>query len=258
MTGASIETTLELWASSLRDVKARMRGLFTQRVAASANLFLGSVLRRSGHSTTHDLAKPASQRRDLIRCKLCYLPASITYRSSCRHRACAPAKVRRIHPHAVKNDTEFACKGNLRALHPATSGHIERPALQTGKARGPRQHYMRGLEQYGSHHRVADLADAAIAIGFAGLIFLRRQPEVGTHGAGLFEPGRVIDCRAIGQRNQGTDTRRTHQPLANFVGAGDPEHLASSASRQSPSIIVAARDYPASGSRSSRFGDHIV
>ncbi|TCP72048.1 hypothetical protein C8J31_1774, partial [Rhizobium sp. PP-CC-2G-626] len=37
MVGASIETTLELWASSLRDVKARMRGLFTQeRVAASA------------------------------------------------------------------------------------------------------------------------------------------------------------------------------------------------------------------------------
>lgn len=30
MAGASIETTLELWAASLRDVKARMRGLFTQ------------------------------------------------------------------------------------------------------------------------------------------------------------------------------------------------------------------------------------
>jgi hypothetical protein len=40
MTGASIETTLELWASSLRDVKGRMRELFTQeRVATSANLF---------------------------------------------------------------------------------------------------------------------------------------------------------------------------------------------------------------------------
>lgn len=39
MTGASIETTLELWASSLRDVKGQMRRLFTQeRVAASANL----------------------------------------------------------------------------------------------------------------------------------------------------------------------------------------------------------------------------
>ena len=41
MAGASIETTLELWASSLRDVKARIRPLFTQeRVAASAGLFL--------------------------------------------------------------------------------------------------------------------------------------------------------------------------------------------------------------------------
>ena len=45
MCGASIETTLELWASSLRDVKARMRGLFLQeRVAASAGLFLDGLL----------------------------------------------------------------------------------------------------------------------------------------------------------------------------------------------------------------------
>jgi hypothetical protein len=37
MTSASIKTALELWASSLPDVKARMRPLFTQeRVAASA------------------------------------------------------------------------------------------------------------------------------------------------------------------------------------------------------------------------------
>ena len=49
MTGASIETTLELWATSLRDVKARMRGLFTQeRVAASAGLFLEDCRATSG------------------------------------------------------------------------------------------------------------------------------------------------------------------------------------------------------------------
>ncbi|MGH7038844.1 MAG: IS701 family transposase, partial [Stellaceae bacterium] len=42
---ASIETTLELWASALREVKARMRPLFTQeRVAVSAGLFLDSLL----------------------------------------------------------------------------------------------------------------------------------------------------------------------------------------------------------------------
>jgi hypothetical protein len=38
MSGASIETTLELWGSSLREAKARIRPLFTQeRVAASAD-----------------------------------------------------------------------------------------------------------------------------------------------------------------------------------------------------------------------------
>jgi SRSO17 transposase len=45
MAGASVETTLELWASSLRDVKARMRPLFGQeRVAVSAGRFLDGLL----------------------------------------------------------------------------------------------------------------------------------------------------------------------------------------------------------------------
>ncbi len=42
---ASIEATLELWASSLREVKGRIRPLFSQaRVAASAGLFLDGLL----------------------------------------------------------------------------------------------------------------------------------------------------------------------------------------------------------------------
>ncbi len=45
MTEASIETTLELWASSLREVKTRMRPLFSQeRIAASAKSFLDGLL----------------------------------------------------------------------------------------------------------------------------------------------------------------------------------------------------------------------
>jgi SRSO17 transposase len=45
LSGVSIEATLELWASSLRDVKARMRPLFSQeRVAASASSFLDRLL----------------------------------------------------------------------------------------------------------------------------------------------------------------------------------------------------------------------
>ena len=45
MAGASIETTLELWASSLRDVETRIRPLFGQkRVVASAGQFLDGLL----------------------------------------------------------------------------------------------------------------------------------------------------------------------------------------------------------------------
>src|SRR3978361_528584 len=44
MSAASLETTLDLWASSLRAVKERMRPLFTQdRVAGSAHAFLDGV-----------------------------------------------------------------------------------------------------------------------------------------------------------------------------------------------------------------------
>jgi hypothetical protein len=44
---APIETTLELWASTLRDVKRRTRGLFAQeRTAVNAGLFLDGLLER--------------------------------------------------------------------------------------------------------------------------------------------------------------------------------------------------------------------
>jgi SRSO17 transposase len=45
MAGESVETTLELWASSLRDVKARIGPLFNQkRVAVSAGKFLDGLV----------------------------------------------------------------------------------------------------------------------------------------------------------------------------------------------------------------------
>lgn len=71
MTGASIEPTLELWASSLRDVKARMRGLFGQeRVAASAGLFLDGLLgderRKTGWMRAEAAGDPGPWRQQAI------------------------------------------------------------------------------------------------------------------------------------------------------------------------------------------------
>ena len=71
MSGASIETTLELWASSLRDVKERIRPLFTQeRVAASAGLFLDGLLgderRKTGWMRAEAAGDPGPWRQQAI------------------------------------------------------------------------------------------------------------------------------------------------------------------------------------------------
>ncbi len=68
---ASIETTLELWASSLRDVKGRIRPLFTQeRVALSAGQFLDGLLggeqRKTGWSRAEAAGDPGPWRQQAI------------------------------------------------------------------------------------------------------------------------------------------------------------------------------------------------
>jgi len=71
MAGASIETTLEAWALSLRDVKARIRPLFTQeRVASSASQFLDGLLgnepRKTGWMRAEAASDPGPWRQQAI------------------------------------------------------------------------------------------------------------------------------------------------------------------------------------------------
>jgi SRSO17 transposase len=71
MVGASIEATLELWASSLRDVKARMRPLFTQeRVVRSAGQLLDGLLgeerRKTGWMRAEAAGDPGPWRQQAI------------------------------------------------------------------------------------------------------------------------------------------------------------------------------------------------
>ena len=63
MTGLAIEATLELWASSLRDIKSRMRPLFSQeRVAISAGQFLDGLLGEERRKTGWMRAEAAGDR----------------------------------------------------------------------------------------------------------------------------------------------------------------------------------------------------
>ena len=71
MAGASIEATLEFWASSLRDVKGRIASLFGQeRVAASAGRFLDGLLgnepRKTGWMRAEAAGDPGPWRQQAI------------------------------------------------------------------------------------------------------------------------------------------------------------------------------------------------
>jgi SRSO17 transposase len=71
MTGVAVEDALELWASSLREVKRRLRPLFTQeRVAVSAGLFLDGLLgperRKTGWMRAEAAGDPGPWRQQAI------------------------------------------------------------------------------------------------------------------------------------------------------------------------------------------------
>jgi SRSO17 transposase len=71
MAGASVEATLELWALSLRNVKARIRPLFSQeRVARSAGQFLDGLLgnepRKTGWMRAEAASDPGPWRQQAI------------------------------------------------------------------------------------------------------------------------------------------------------------------------------------------------
>jgi hypothetical protein len=64
MIGASIKTTLELWASSLREVKKRIRPLFAQeRAALNAGLFVDGLLGDERRKTGWMLPRIGRSRR---------------------------------------------------------------------------------------------------------------------------------------------------------------------------------------------------
>ena len=71
MASGSVEATLELWASSLRDVKGRFRPLFQQeRMAASAGLFLDALLgperRKTGWMRAEAAGDPGPWRQQAL------------------------------------------------------------------------------------------------------------------------------------------------------------------------------------------------
>ena len=128
--------------------------------------------------------------------------------------------------------THIRCRmmASLRASSTLARFMPRRPATSSAQRfrveneTGPGQHHVGRLVEHAPHHRVAHLADPAGDVGLAGLVLLRREPEVSAHRARSREPARLVDRRGEGDRHQRTDARHRHQPTAGRVLADDAQH----------------------------------
>ena len=126
MAGASIEATLGFWASSLRDVKERMRPLFTQeRVAASAGAFLDGLLgnerRKTGWMRAEAAGDPGPWRQQAIlgRGMTPFLLLSHRNADRDRHRAWPrPAGARPNKPRDGSNPTVHMAQSAISVVAP--------------------------------------------------------------------------------------------------------------------------------------------
>src|SRR3712207_2469458 len=112
-------------------------------------------------------ALPSDRASILVRCA-----------SGARRGLADPAELRPVHPEAVEHDRELPGERRLVALPAPRPGDPQRPGLQRREPPDPEEHHVGRLEQRGPHLGVARLADVAGAVDLAGLVALRRQPEV--------------------------------------------------------------------------------
>src|SRR5215210_4958889 len=131
-------------------LSVRMRG---------ANLGSRSPLDRAATALLAASPPPSSRRRDLRGAGLirpCSEPLLLVL---CCGRLPAPPEGGAVDPHPVQDDGELACQCHLGALHPASLGDLQSPALERRKSHRPRQQDVRTLIQRGAHHGVADPTD---------------------------------------------------------------------------------------------------
>src|SRR5580658_10785869 len=86
---------------------------------------------------------------------------------------------RSIGQHPVHDYDQLAGERHFGLFHAGALGELHGPTLQSRAALDrPRQHHVGGLITRRAHPLVADLGDAAGDVGLAGLILLRRHPEM--------------------------------------------------------------------------------
>lgn len=120
------------------------------------------------------------------------------------------------------------------------------PGLEPGPTSALRQQNLGSLIEHGAQHRVAGPRNATVIVDLAGLVTPRGQAGMSAYGSRVDEALRLIDRRAVCQRNNGADSRSCHQPAAHGIGTGTAKnHLVEPGKLQS--------HHPANGQQ--RFDD---
>ena len=182
MAGMSIEETLELWASSLRTVNARMRPLFLQeRMAASAGLFLdglvGGYASRHGHAfVDRALYLPKAWTDDPARMAAAHVPEEIRF-------AAKPKLAEAMIERALAAEMPFAW---VAADTVYGTGDVEMALRRAGKGYvlGTNANHL--YRSWGKKQRVSGTAEA-IACELPETAWIRLSAGEGIKGARLHD-----------------------------------------------------------------------
>ena len=150
--------------------------------------------------------------------------------SSCR---CRIGRSERgvVAPHGAHDDGELSGDRGDSLLVAAALRDLQPPGLQAAPPLVARQQALGGFVEHRPHLFVAALGNAAWPVdGVAGLVSLWRQPEMGAHHAGAFEPGRIVNRGLEGEGCHRPDPRYAHETSAHRITAGElhPEAYAAS------------------------------
>ena len=128
-----------------------------------------------------------------------------------------PAELGTVAQQAMEDDGELAGDGDGGLLAADPLGQPGAPGLEGRPAGDPVQDDPGSLEQIGPQQPIPASRDVTGIVLLTRLEAPRRQPEIGADGGGMGESLRLIDDADLGERHDGPDPGRGHQPLHRLV-----------------------------------------
>src|SRR5215203_811608 len=129
-------------------------------------------------------------------------------------------------PHLVQHGRKLARHGDTSLMNARTPSDLLAPGLYRERSLETRDHDRGGLEQELTCQRIAALRDAADHLDVAGLILLRREPEIGADVRGSPEPAWIADRRREADGRDRANSGSGCQESADRVVPGESHQTA--------------------------------